>query len=419
MASQLSIRPTRKAPRKPIRWGLGDLATAASGTLGPGLEAPQLTLAEPENPQSRRVTGGLTFLGHVAVLTALVLAAALAPPELIEQVIPVALVPVPQRAVELPGSNLEPAPSGPKQVGARRANAAQLAASQILPPSEAAALRRDALEAARRAIEQLNLESAQAIPIPSLPTQVERSDLRAESVTAQETAPRSQLEPIVAREVETLRIDPGDLAVEPLTPEGPRQINAQALNDLALPDSLAALDALPDANYAGSEIDTALLAAGANAGAQPIEISIDTAMGGALGGGAEGSAGVPGWGGLGEGAGGGSGGAGGGGQGSASGVTRCLESAAVQRYLGGIQQRTRARWTVPREIPADTEVVLGFALDRSGTTRDVRGRPSDDATLSASARQALLAASPFPPLINANRCLAEKRLRLTFTVPAR
>ena len=397
---------------------MGEFATATGGTLGPGLEAPQLTLAEPENPQSRRVTGGLTFLGHVAVLTALVLAAALAPPELIEQVIPVALVPVPQRALELPGSNLEPAPSGPKQVGARRANAAQLAASQILPPSQAAALRRDALEAARRAIEQLNLESAQAMP--SLPTNVERSDLRAQSVTAQETAPRSELEPVVARKIETLRIDPGDLAVEPLTPEGPRQINAQALNDLARPDSLAALDALPDANYAGSEIDTTVLAAGANPGGQPIEISIDTAMGGALGGGGtEGSAGVPGWGGLGEGAGGGMAGTGGGGQGSAVGVARCLESAAVQRYLGGVQQRTWARWTVPPDIPADTEVVLGFALDRSGTTRDVRGRPSDDATLSTSARQALLAASPFPPLVDANRCLAEKRLRLTFTVPAR
>jgi hypothetical protein len=39
--------------------------------------------------------------------------------------------------------------------------------------------------------------------------------------------------------------------------------------------------------------------------------------------------------------------------------------------------------------------------------------------LSNSARQALLSAAPFSPLDASNRCLTDKRIVLTFTVPAR
>ena len=69
--------------------------------------------------------------------------------------------------------------------GARRANAAELAASQILTPSQAAAMRREALDAARREIEQMNVDAAVA---PSMPTQVARREIRADTVTARDAA---------------------------------------------------------------------------------------------------------------------------------------------------------------------------------------------------------------------------------------
>ncbi len=136
-------------------------------------------------------------------------------------------------------------------------------------------------------------------------------------------------------------------------------------------------------------------------------------------------------------------GAGSGGTGQVVGAVRCLESASVQRYLDRLRLRTYQRWTVPNGVPANAEVVLRFAVDASGMATDTQavfssgtGTPSDTDTgidthtedtqdagreqnpaLAESAIQALGSASPFPPMTDANRCLTDKRIVLTFTVP--
>jgi hypothetical protein len=406
-----------------VRGGL-----AFAGTAGHA-EPPRLALPEPDDPHARRVTTGITALLHVAVLAGLIAAAALAPPELIERVIPVALVPPPE-PVALPGANVEPAPAGPKAVGARRANAAELAARQILTPSQAAAMRREALAAARQAIEDLNLEAAANAPTTaSLPKEVVRRDVRADTVAARESAkvaPVRTVDPLAGRPV---KVDPAERAAPAPAPGGPRTIDPKSITDLSVPEALAVLDSLPETDYDAGGVEPGEGLPEGFVPGQAVVIGVDAGVSDAWGAGA-GSRGGPsgpggpgsgtsGAGGSGTGSGAAGAGGGSGGDGTARGVVRCLESASVQRYLDGVQQRTSQRWTVPAGVPENSAVVLRFELDAAGMANRVEGRDADDPALSASARQALLAAAPFPPLVDANRCLTDKRIVLTFTVPAR
>lgn len=402
MSETLVIRPHRRRRSRAASrvhteaWVAGaETATAAR---------PALALAEPDDPRERLVTGAITAALHAAALTALVVAAALAPPELIERVIPVELVP--PRPVERPGSNQEPAPApaGPKQVGARRANAAALASAQALTPEQAAALRQAALESARRAIEQMQVEAERA---PTLPTQIARREAEADRVAARAAAAVSPAEVVTPREVAPVAIDPVDLAALAPSVEGPRKIDPSSLTDLSSQEALAALSSIPETDHRGAVTAGALPSTGSLAGGG-VAVGIDTGVAGAYAGGGGGGGGdgpgVPG---------------GTGGQGTAVGVVRCLESASVQRYLDGVQKKTSQRWTVPEGVAPDEQVVLRFHLDAAGMANDVRGSEADEPTLSNSARRALLSANPFPPLTDANRCLADKRIVLTFTVPAR
>jgi hypothetical protein len=99
------------------------------------------------------------------------------------------------------------------------------------------------------------------------------------------------------------------------------------------------------------------------------------------------------------------------------GVVRCLESAHVQRYQEMMKERTDARWRVPQDVPSDAKVILRLSLDVAGVARDVAVVSADTELLGDSAMRALLSASPFPPMDQTNRCLADKRIKMTFTVP--
>ena len=420
MATQLVLGPRRKHTRRPIRWSQAPGERRAlilrSNTAA---ERPQLILAEPGSPRSRRITGGLTVLGHLGLLAALVAAAALAPPELLDQVIPVELVPLPESPLELPGSNLEPAPAGPKQVGARRANAAQLAASQILAPSQASAMRREALDAARRAIAELDLGSANEFA--NQPSSVERSALQAQSVTAQNTQSAQRPTAYQARDVSAVRVEPEDFDVISPALSGPQSVEALNPIDLGVPTAPPPLDRAIEIPDSGGTFDPQALAATGLSAGEGLAIRLDTGLGaGGNPGLSPETNGIAGAGGTGRFEGRSSGtDSGSDGVGELPGVVRCLESRPVQQYLDTVQRRTRERWVIPPEIPENAEVVLRFALDGTGTARDVRGGSQDHADLALSARQALLTASPFPPLVDANRCLIDKRIVLTFTVPGR
>ena len=393
MARSLVIAPRRTRPRRPTLVLAAGLAAATPGAGEAAL--PHLGLPEPADPRARRASTLASAGLHAAFLVGLLLAALLAPPELIEKVIPVQLMPAP-RAIELPGTNAEPAPAGPRSVGARRPSAAALAAAGGLTPEQARALREATREAALRSIQQMQVE-AEAKPV--LPSQVERREAQAERLAARAAAAVSPHDRVEVRDLEPVRIDPADLEALDLDLDGPREIDASSLGDLSAPAALEALRSLGASDYSGSVKPGAVIPGAAIAG--PGGGGLDTGVGeGFMGG--SGGAGT---------------GAGSGGTGHVVGAVRCLESASVQRYLDGVRLRTRQRWTVPAGIAPNAEVVLRFAMNAAGGATAMEAIGGDDPALAESAVQALRSASPFPPMTDANRCLVDKRIVLTFTVP--
>ncbi len=368
-------------------------------------------MAAPEDTRDALISGAISAGLHAALLLLLIGAAVLAPPELIERVIPVALMretPAPL----LPGSNEAPAPAAPKAVGAMRPNAAALAAAQALTPAQAQALREAALAAAQREIERLELADTAPQPV-ALPTQLDRREARADRIAARAATAAVAQTPVDVRSFSPTRIDPADLAAVPVDVEGPRQVDTRNLADLAGPQSSASLAALDPGDYAAAVDPSSLAApssglAGLEAGrAYGVDTGADTSgLGADYGRGA----------GAGEGYG---AGRGTGGTGTAVGVVSCLESRYVLDYLDMIRERTNARWRVPKGVAPNTEVVLRFDLDAAGMASGVSAEDAAPPVLSESATQALMQAAPFPPMDDNNRCLAEKRIVLTFAVPSR
>lgn len=127
-------------------------------------------------------------------------------------------------------------------------------------------------------------------------------------------------------------------------------------------------------------------------------VSIDTAVGDALVGGA---------GGTGEGR----------GPAAAKSMQDCLATPAVRRYLDRVQQMTLDRWILPPGVNAGQKVKLRFQIDPAGSALSVSVSSSSDNALGASAVDALRAASPFPPMPDEARCLSRLSVTGTFTNP--
>jgi hypothetical protein len=370
---------------------------------GAGYGGPSLVLAEPEDDRARWISGSLVALLHLLGLALILLVAALAPPELIERVIRVEILreaePIP-----LPGSNAELAPSGPagpKAVGAARPNAAAMAAAQAMSPAQLEALRQAALAAAHTELERMQLEAQREA---ALPTQIERREVQAQSVAARAAAAVSPSVGNEHRDIETLAIDPADLQALALDPQrqGPRTIDPSSLGDLLATEAFAEIG---DTDYAGAvHAAPSTRVGGIGAGAAgEAGAGVDTGLAGAYGAGGTGGPGI---------------GTGPGGNGTARGVVDCLDSLYVQRYLEMVRGRTNRRWIIPDGVAPDTQVVMRFDLDAAGMARNVEAVEGTDDRLGQSTRLALIGAAPFPPMDDDNRCLSDKRIKLTFTVPS-
>jgi TonB family protein len=98
-------------------------------------------------------------------------------------------------------------------------------------------------------------------------------------------------------------------------------------------------------------------------------------------------------------------------------ATSCVALPAVQSYIGDVKNRTYERWSLPPGIDQNQRVKLSFRIDIAGSTSKVSLVSADDNALGLSAIDALRAASPFPPIPDAARCLARLRITATFSNP--
>lgn len=92
----------------------------------------------------------------------------------------------------------------------------------------------------------------------------------------------------------------------------------------------------------------------------------------------------------------------------------CDSRPEVAAYQAQVKERVRARWVAPPNLQAGLKATLSWQLDVSGSATSVKlvAAPTNEA--GNSVVEALRAASPFPPMSDRVRCLANRRLTGTF-----
>lgn len=386
MSQQLIVRGRRKSRRK------SSLQRKLRVALTPGTAGAAPAFAYPgyageENDDSRRalVAGSISALIHLGVLGVLLLLASLAP-VIDEELIPVQLL-------RDDGTPEEAAPA-PKALAERRsrhyAPAAQTLAPQVVNPRVVAA--------ASPAVRAEALEMG-AVGSVAAPTAIDHSTRVVERVSAVNSAARAR----------AASVDVAHVAGPAL--RGPTQIDAPAGPSVG-PRQVEATDATPSMGLGtldmgggnGSSVREGVLShrdvLGSPDGA--LLVSVDTAIGDSHLRGRGGSGTSVSGGGV-------------GGVGAAE--AACIARPEVAAYMQRVHDDVVARWILPPGLEANQQVKLRFRLDVAGSATSVSLVEADDNALGASAVDALRAASPFPPMPEAVRCLSDFSLIGTFTNP--
>ena len=368
-AHQLMIRPRRVRHR--ARRIAAAFTPPASGQAA-ALTFP-IAFHEPESSKRTLVTGSFAALLHFGVVATLVFLASLAP--VIEEV----LIPV-QLLHDEPPAPDEPAPA-PKALAERRSldfAPARAVMPQIVNPNVFA----DASPAV--IAEALEMEAVASVVAPA---QIQRSHTVVEHVSAVQSSAAARATAVDIASVGVPAVRGPVKVVAPVGPSvGPRAV---AVASTGATMGSATLDI-----GSGSSVREGIVSTrdvrGSSTGA--LLVSVDTEVGeGFLGG------------------------TGGTGTGSGIGAGRCNDRPEVQAYMAQIRSRTLQRWRLPPGVPVDERVTLRFKLDVAGSASAVHVVKSSDNALGASAVDAMRSASPFPPIPEAARCLAQGRIRATFS----
>ncbi|MDX1382929.1 MAG: TonB C-terminal domain-containing protein, partial [Thermoanaerobaculia bacterium] len=350
------------------------------GDLVPA-DVPVLAPREPEGSRRTLVTGSVAALIHGGAILALMVIAALAP-VIEEELIPVQLL---KNEPEQPD---EPAPA-PKALAERRsvnfAPQMQTVQPQIVNPRVVA----DASPSIPA--EALKME---AVNTATAPTQVARANTvveRVSTINSVATATASAVDVPTAAGPAVRGPVKIDAPVGPSV--GPRKVevatNAHSIGTGTL--SIGEGSSVRDGVLSNRDV------LGSPDGAPLVSVNV-----------AVGEGNVRGAGGTGEGL-----GAGGG-----VSTSDCLGRSEVQSYMSVVKDRMYSRWQLPPGVPADQKVTLKFVLDVAGSASGVELVRASDNALGASAVDALRAASPFPPIPERARCLAQRRLIGTFSNPS-
>ncbi len=403
MAASITIRrrDPRPSPMRDLRVG----AAARSGAI-PRLAFPGMGSSEPERSARRWTAGLLAVAAHAALLGGLVLSSMLNPPEEKDEPIPIALLPPPpppprpeppmQRAPEpapvpaprpppVPQAKPEPAPApapAPKALAERRsvnfAPQAQAIQPQVVNPT--------VIAKPSAAIEARKLD-VNTVSSVAAPREISRSPLAVESVQA---APS----PVAAT---ASRVDLGSAGAPAL--RGPIERNAPVGVSVG-PRQVVASGTTVGTGTAttgdGSSVREGMLSSRDVLGTPdgPRLANVNTRVG---------NSNLKGPGGTGTVLGGGD--------------TNCDTRPEVLAYMDQIKNRTLARWATSGSTPAGrVRAKLRFQIDVGGSASRVEMVSADDTRVGASVVDALRAASPFPPMTDRVRCLADSQLTATFTL---
>lgn len=92
----------------------------------------------------------------------------------------------------------------------------------------------------------------------------------------------------------------------------------------------------------------------------------------------------------------------------------CDQRPEVKAYREQVRQRTLARWVAPPSMTSGAKATLAWKLDPAGSATSVQLVNASTSEIGNSVVNALRAASPFPPMNDRVRCLANRKLTGTF-----
>ncbi len=374
-------RPRHRSAMRSHRLGQAMSRPVQGGAAA--AEMPHFDLREPESSRRTLLTGSLAFLIHGGAVGLLALAAALAP-VIEEDIIPVQLL-----RPEAPEPPDEPAPAR-KALRERRsldfAPSVQSVQPQIVNPN-----------VVREAAPQVTAEAIQmdAVSASAAPTEISRTN-----VTSVERV--SAINSIASARASAIDVP---TSVGPVV-RGPKRVNAAAGPSVGprkvdIDTDAYSIGTGTLAIGTGSSVREGKLSnrdvLGSADGAPLVAVNVAVGDGLLMGSGGTGSSLQP---------------------GGSMATSDCLRIPAVQSYMVSVRERMLDRWRLPAGVAADQEVTLRFKLDVAGSASNVELVRADDNALGASAVDALRNASPFPPIPETARCLAQRRLTGTFSNPS-
>ncbi len=325
-----------------------------------------ISFHEPETSKRAVYAGTIALLLHLSIVAVLYIVASLAP-ALREELIPVRLLPAPEKNIPVPK-----ALAVPRALEIARADVAvaQVVTRELLavatPEIRAETLKMDAIDAVA-------------------PTLIQHSTAVVERVSAVASSTRARASSIDIPTAGSVR---GPVqVVSPVGPSvGPRAV--------AVTTTESSLGSATLEIGSGAPVREGVVTVGDAVSGSEAEftVAVNTTVGKDFLGGDAGS-------------------------GAASGTssTRCTGRPEVRAYLGQIRDRTLERWKLPPGVPANEQVTLRFTVDVSGSASAIEVLETRDNAFGASAVDAMRAASPFPPIPEAARCLARTTVKGKFS----
>jgi hypothetical protein len=358
-------RKSRASPMRSRR--IGAVAHATASAAFPGIAIP-----EPEGGRGRLVSGGISLLLHLATVGAIVLAAWLAPQEIVEEIIEITRL-----EEEVASEEPAPAPRVLAESFGRYDPAPMAMAPQVVSP---AVIQRAAPVIAA---EQLQIDTLNPVQAPR---EVKRANRQVETARAYQSVAQATISPVAIDASAPAIRGPVELQAPSGIQAGPRQVARGSSVGIADPSALGTGSAVREGIASNRDV------LGAKTG---VRAQVNWAVG---------DSNMRGSGGEGTGPGGIS-------------WEQCIRRAEVQAYMQHIKTRVLNRWVLPPNVEANHSVTLRFVLDPAGTANRVSFVSSEDKVLGASAVKAMRSASPFDQMSDRVRCLAGNPIMATFRNP--
>jgi hypothetical protein len=369
MADEIAIHRRRARP-SPMR--TRRIGSVAGATAGAGADFPGISIPDPEGTRGRLVSAAISFLLHGAAVGAILLAAWLAPEEMIEEIIEITRI-----EDEVASEEPAPAPRVLAESFGRYDPAPMALPPQIVSPA--------VIQRAAPVINAEQLEIDTLSPVQA-PREVQRASRQVEMARAYQSVAQATVSPLAIDASAPAIRGPVEHHAPSGIQAGPRQVARGSGVGIADPSALGSGSSVREGISSNRDV------LGARTG---VRAQVNWAVG---------DSNMRGSGGQGTGPGGLS-------------WEQCMSRPEVQAYMQHIKSRVLNRWVLPPEVEANRSVTLRFVLDPAGTANRVAFVSAEDKVLGASAVKAMRSASPFDQMSDRVRCLAGNPIMATFRNP--